>query len=703
MKSRTRRRLVLAVFVGIVVIYLAAAVTYVLDRTAREGVTFGGSGILSELWICVVTFAFPMVGYLILSRQPTNTIGWLFMAIGLVWGLGALSDAYVRYALLIRPGSLPGGVEVLAATNFSWVPGIGLIGTYLILLFPDGHLPSRRWRPVAWVAGGSMIATSFAITFSPGSFASEGYPQVQNPLGLTALHSVVALLAIALALIPLSIVACAVALILRYRRSKDQERLQLKWLAFAAGVVAFLYLLAMLFSSPTWFSDSPGPSWIMVPQAIALFSIGLIPVACGFAILKHRLFDIEVVINKTLVYGSLAAFITGVYVAVVVGIGQLVGSHGQPNVGLSIAATALVAFAFQPVRERVQRVANRLVYGRRATPYEVLSRFSDRLGAVHATDDLLPRMARVLAEGIGASRADVWLRVDGTLFHEGTWPADSASFGPIPAPTDELPAVEGASRTAPVRHQGELLGALSVTKSASEPLSPVEADLLDDLAAQAGLVLRNVRLMEELRASRQRIVAAQDEERRRLERDIHDGAQQQLITLSMATAGVRARLDGTAVRAAGMLDDSISELRAAVQEIRELAQGIHPSILTTQGLAAALETLADRCPVPVVVRADLEGRLPPQVEATAYFAASEALANVAKYAGATHAEVTAERRDGRLIVSVADDGVGGADAAMGSGLRGLVDRVAAVGGELSVSSPAGGGTTIRVSLPCGSS
>jgi signal transduction histidine kinase len=429
-------------------------------------------------------------------------------------------------------------------------------------------------------------------------------------------------------------------------------------------------------------------------------SFGLIPIAAGIAVLRYRLYDIDVVINKTLVYGTLAAFITGVYIAIVVGVGALLGRGGRPSLGLSIVATVVVALAFQPVRERVQHLANRLVYGKRATPYEVLSTFSERLSAAYATDELLPRMARTLAEGVGGSRADVWLRVDGVLFHEATWPADGPLSGPIPAPGSDVPAIPDATHVAAVRHQGELLGALAVTKPPAEPLTPVESALLDDLAAQAGLVLRNVRLMEELRTSRQRIVVAQDEERRRLERDIHDGAQQQLITLSMAAASVRSRLDGTAPKAAELLDGSLAELRAALEEIRELARGIHPSILTNQGLPAALESLADRSLVPVSVSTNIGGRLPAPVEATAYFAVNEALANVAKYAGASAVDVSASRVDGHLTVLVHDDGVGGADPARGSGLRGLLDRVHAVGGRLEIDSPPGFGTTMRVTLPC---
>ena len=255
--------------------------------------------------------------------------------------------------------------------------------------------------------------------------------------------------------------------------------------------------------------------------------------AVAVAVLKYRLYDIDVVINKTVVYASLAAFFTAVYVAVVVGLGTAIGSTHDPF--LTVAAAAVIAVAFNPVRERAKRLADRLVYGTRATPYEVLSEFSEHMAGTYALDDILPRMARVLAEGTGG-RAEIWLRVGAVLRPVANWPSESASEGLSAERVvvdEDLPAFPGASKATPVLHQGTLLGAIAVTKSPNDPLRPAEGKLIDDVASQAGLVLFNVRLIEELRASRQRLVKAQDEERRRLERNIHDGAQQQLVALAV--------------------------------------------------------------------------------------------------------------------------------------------------------------------------
>jgi signal transduction histidine kinase len=252
----------------------------------------------------------------------------------------------------------------------------------------------------------------------------------------------------------------------------------------------------------------------------------------------------------------------------------------------------------------------------------------------------------------------------------------------------------------PVRHQGELLGMIGVRKAPGEAVTAADEKLLEDLASQAGLVLRNVRLIEELKISRQRLVTAQDEERRRLERDLHDGAQQRLVTISLALRMARELADPEADRAvAERLDRTSQELSRALDELREFARGIHPAILTERGLEPALQSVAERSTVPAMVEATLDARLPPAVEATAYFVVSEAMANVGKYAKATAVTILAWIENDELTVEVADDGIGGADPSRGSGLRGLADRVAAVDGTLEVESPPGQGTRLRVRIP----
>ncbi len=425
------------------------------------------------------------------------------------------------------------------------------------------------------------------------------------------------------------------------------------------------------------------------------------------SILRYRLFEIDVVINRAVLVGALAVFIALVYVAIVAGVGAVVGGQASPL--LSAAAAAVVALAFQPARRRAQRFADRLVYGKRATPYEVLSEFSDRLGNTYANEELLPRMARALGEGTGAARADVWVRVGEALRPEAVWPVDAETISLRPAPSeDEQGTVTASSMFEPVRHHGELLGALSIEKRPGESLTTTEQKLVRDLAAQAGLVLRNVGLtedlrdtIEQLRASRQRLVSAQDEERRRLERNLHDGAQQQLVALAVKLRLLEQLVERDPAQARSVAAQLQGDTTEALEELRDLARGIYPPLLADKGLVAALESQARKSVVPVSIEADGVGRYAREAEAAVYFSCLEALQNVAKYASASRATITLSDGDGRLRFEVSDDGVGfdAVSRSSGSGLQGIADRLAALDGEIEIRSTPGSGTTVAGALP----
>jgi signal transduction histidine kinase len=660
----------------------------------------------------VLPLGYAAVGGLIAARRPHNPIGWLFLTIAIFSGLEGVGDQYARYALLTHPGSLPGAVWVLwaigSATPLQFPAGIVPI---TLLLLPGGHLPSKRWRPVAALAVILAVWLSLGTALAPGPLtgisSGSNYLLPPNPLGVAAFNVVNPAGSalgqwgiIVWVLGAVLIVIAALAPFLRMRRAQGDERQQLKWIAYAVLVTSVVLLPGSVLSGsllPSWFFDA----------AIVLgFGIAL-PVAAGVAILKHRLYDIDIVISRTLVYGSLAVFITAVYVGIAVGIGALIGGGGKPNLGLSILATAIVAVGFQPVRERVQRVANRLVYGKRATPYEVLSQFSERVAESYAVEDVMPRMARVLAEGTGAQRADIWLR-SGTLWREAAvWPDDAVRALPMPSSNGALPPIDGASRVVEVRHQGDLLGALGVTKRSGESLTPVEENLLTHLAGQAGLVLRNVGLtsdlqarLEELRASRQRLVTAQDEERRRLERNLHDGAQQHLVALKVKLGLAEMLVSRDPVKAKQTLDQLKSDADDALETLRDLARGIYPPLLADKGLRMALESQARKTTVPVSVEADGLGRYSQDVEAAVYFCVLEALQNIQKYARASGVVIRLREENGVLSFEVDDNGQGfdATTVKRGSGLTNMEDRLDALDGTLTVTSSPGHGTMVQGSL-----
>ena len=426
----------------------------------------------------------------------------------------------------------------------------------------------------------------------------------------------------------------------------------------------------------------------------------------AIAILRHRLFDIDVIISRAVVYGLLSAAFTGVYAGIVLGIGTFVGHRGGPV--LTIAAAVTIALLFQPLRRRAQLFANRLVYGRRATPYQALSDFAGDMAGQLDLTEAVDRMVSVLAGATGADRAEAWIRVGAQLRPAAIWPHGSSPSTAIAlGPDGGLPAFEGVSRAAAVQHGGELLGALSLQKPRNEPLTSTEDELLRHLASQAGLVLRNAALtaelratIDELRASRRRLVEAQDAERRKIERNLHDGAQQQLIALTIHLALLEESADDPA--AVRELAPAVKDgLRAALDDLRDLARGIYPPLLADQGLVPALQAQARKAALPVEIDADGIGRYPQDTEAAVYFCTLEALQNIAKYADASRATVGLSCSGGSLQFTVTDDGAGfdTASTRHGTGLQGMADRLAALGGALHVRSRPGHGTTLSGELP----
>jgi signal transduction histidine kinase len=677
MKARTTRWVASCVAAVSVALIIGALVLSYLNRHRVPADLTGWdfSGVLGQ----VTYLAVPVVGLVLAHQRPGNRIGWLFLAAGLALGLNSFSAEYGLRALTVAPGSLPAGRAAVWLANWIWVVPFAMFAL-VFLLFPTGRPRSRRWQLAAWFVGGAFTLAAAdqlvdAVRLWRDPFKT--FLQSYNPPDVTAAYS----------LMVAGLVVSAAAVAVRFARSSGEERLQLKWFVAAA-----VFLVATLIP---WFLTN-----LLFTGLLTDVAFLCLWVAVAIAILKYRLYGIDFVISKAVLYGSLAVFITAVYAALVVGVGTLAGNTRSPL--LAALAAAVVALAFQPVRRRAERLANRVVYGRRATPYQVLSEFAHRIGGTYASEDVLPQMAKIVADGTGAEQVVVWLRVDDELRPE----ASSQGHPPAaPLPVDGpaaggLAALPGADVSVPVVHQGELLGAISIRMPRGEPLRPAGEQLVADVASQAGLVLSNAGLIEDLRASRQRLVTAQDEARRRLERNIHDGAQQDLValTIKLRLAGMTVENLPQAKQAFGELQTEASE---ALENLRNLAHGIYPPVLADLGLAAALNAQAARSAVPVTVDAGGIGRFPQQAEAAVYFCCLEALQNIAKYAHATQARICVRAHDGTLSFTVSDDGAGydTRRTPMGAGQRNMADRLAALGGQLEVRSAPGQGTTIAAHLP----
>jgi signal transduction histidine kinase len=691
MRTKTARALAWSLWAATITMLLGVPVLAVVTGIPADEVVFA-------ILLPILVLAFSTVGALIGSRHPGNPIGWIFLGVALLWDLALVSSGAAQYA------AERGMAVSTAARRADWlgawlfIPGIYLPVTYLFLLFPDGRLPSRRWRPVSWIAAVGILAVTASAAFAPGTL-EDAVILRSNPyaIGSGGFWRVVEAVSWPLAFAGL--LGSVAALIVRFRRSSGEERQQMRWLAFASLAVSGLFT-----SAAVLFGLGQGSEGFnALAQVVTLVALLLIPVAAGVAILKYHLYDIDVVINRTLVYGGLAGFITAVYVILVVGIGTLVGSSDGPNLGLSIAATAVVAVAFQPVRERVQRVANRLVYGKRATPYEVMSGFSRRMAGAFSIEEALPQMAEAAARGVGASRSRVRLLLPGGQEESVLWPPDQPG--------------DGFARAVDVYHHGEPVGEIAVAKPTGESLTPSETKLLDDLASQSGLALHNVRLAQELRTrldeitaqsealrlSRQRIVTARDVQRRQLEREIREGAQLHLREIA-ATLRAATELVGRDAEAVGILLDQLGEdANHALAELRDVARGIFPPLLADKGVVAALEAHVRKEGIAAAMELDdvRDLRFDPDVEAAVFFCCLQALQNAKRHAGGRGVVLRLTAAAGAIGFSVSDEGPGfdPDSASTGMGFQIMRDRMEALDGTLDVESALGEGTTVAGRAP----
>jgi hypothetical protein len=355
--------------------------------------------------------SFAVVGAPVAARRPDNPIGWILFGIGLAWGLYALLSGYATYALITNRGSLPRPDLVLALNSWTWVPAVGLMGTFLFLLFPTGRLPSPRWRPLAWLSAGSIVVISVTSVITRGPLTNSGFPQVRNPLGLEALSPVIGVVdGVAIALLLACILGCTVAAIRRFRGSTGIERLQMKWLAAGATTTAIAYVILMASFAFFRLSHEPIPAWERVLEEVVPLSFVLVPVAVGIAILRYRLYDIDRIINRTLVYGALTATLTAAYLAVVTVLqGLLDPLAGESELAVA-ASTLTVAALFRPARARLQAFIDRRFYRRKYDAAKTLETFSARLREEVDLDTLTAELVAVIAGVMHPTHVSLWLR-----------------------------------------------------------------------------------------------------------------------------------------------------------------------------------------------------------------------------------------------------------------------------------------------------
>ena len=627
---------------------------------------------LALLWI--------VTGGVIVGRQPRNLAGWLFVTVGMAWVAETLGVSLIIWST-IGGGHLPlrGLFAVMGDSSLAPVTLIPL----LFLLYPDGHPPPRwGWAMWALLAGAAAVFIGFVLGPGPlNNYVDLGVLYV-NPIGIDALSGVAgALVGVGIITIMVTSLATVFAVRGRYRRAVGDERQQMRWLVAVASLAGALLAIGILLTILV--SDDSGftilgfePFSILLVALVLTIALG-VPAAYLVAILRYRLWDLDIVIKKAAIALVLATAIVVVGLLLAANIGQAAFWNETPK---PVSALLGVGFGLLliPLYRVARRIADRLVYGRRATPYEVLTSFSGRIGETYASDDVLARMAQVLATGTGATGARVLVRVGGQE-------REIASHG------EDV----GDNTRTPVEFQGEEMGTLVLTMPPNDPMNPAKARLLRDLAAQAGPVLHNVRLLEELRASRRRLVQAQDEERRKLERNIHDGAQQQLVALTRAAeARGRSWSIATRRRHAGARRRCRPSAGTALADLRDLARGIYPPLLADQGLVAALRRRRARRAVPSrSTAADSDGThrmsRPPCTSArsrpstTSRSTRTRPTLRIKPGATAT----------GSLRFVVGDDGRASTRRASsyGTGLQGMADRLDAIGGELDGHERAGRG------------
>lgn len=637
--------------------------------------------VAGAFWLGLQTFfVVPFVGYplagavaaviggIVVSRFPDNRSGWLLLAFGTAVGLNA---SLFQLALFLSERGIAdlSASRGLIAAGLIGFYGVTLVLPLLFLTFPDGRLPSGWWRTpvgaliVLVVASAGVAVYATGGIFDPAAFLAS--LEIGRADGSIITDWLAPYFAISDALIFLVFLTSASSLLMRLRNAGSEERQQIKWVVYA-GVIALLLFPADLVRS------SSEVVWV-AQQVMASVGALVLPLGFGVALLKYRLWDIDVLIRRSVIYGILWLLIGVVYVTAAAGLGLLADRYLP--VGIAIGLTVLISLVFLPARRWLERAVDRWIFGRTRKPVEAVQDLGAMLGRTDRPGEIAVQLAHTAAGAAGLAWVEVSI--------------------PLSAPVTVGRRYDGDPIVIPIRRGEESFGTLSCLPHPGRRVSAGDLELLDAMASQAGLALAHIRLAS-------RIVHAQEIERRRIERDIHDGAQQELATLVAQIGLARSEVNG---------NESIQRVLTEVQEevvriladLRELAQGIHPSVLRDGGIAAVVRDRCSRLPIRVQLDVDpllRTRRFADDIEGAAFFFISEALANVLKHSQSEEVAVSlhVDDRDLRLVVS--DSGVGiEPSRRSGTGLAGLSDRIEALGGELTIGDDPGHGVTLVATLP----
>jgi signal transduction histidine kinase len=615
-------------------------------------------GVISALVCCAVAA-------LIARHRPADWIGLLASLYLVMMSLSsppAMQAVVKSYPALALPANLAMFLFIMLLVVFFFV-------------FPDGRFVPR-WSRISVLIG----AAGFALTFFLTGESVVGNPPDWNPPGWVALMTLGGGL------------AGIAAQIYRYVRISNRvERQQTKWVAFGVCGAMGTSIVFSLFGQWVPTIGRPETGSDLTSTTVITLAFLFVPVTLGLAILRYRLWDIDVVINRSLVYGALTFGLLGLYIALVDGVGAVMPGSGR--LPISLLATALIAVLFAPLRGRLQSGVNRLMYGERDDPYRVLTRLGERFGAALEPEAVLPTIAETVAQAMRSPHAAITLEPAGT-----------------PEPGARRGAFGAAPLGLPLEYQGKMVGELLVApRGPGEEFSPADRRLLGDLARQIGPAAHAVRLTADLQRSRERLVTAREEERRRLRRDLHDGLGPQLAALTLKIETIRNRFAHDAELDVALVDLT-ARTQAALSDIRRLVYGLRPPALDELGLLSAIGQTAAQYSRPgdgeLRVTVDAPESLPPlpaAVEVAAYRIAEEALTNVVRHASACtcRLSVSLDGERNLLRLQVVDDGRGlSAHFRAGVGLVSMRERAEELGGSCSVAALPARGTAVTVELPC---